>query len=86
MALSRETIQQELMKVFEKNFEIENPDPNDDLRGKYEFDSIDAIELLVEIENLLGFKLTQEEKKDAMEIRTINDIYDYMEAMQKNRN
>ncbi len=86
MPLSRETIQQELMKVFEKNFEIENPDPNDNLREKYEFDSIDAIELLVEIENLLGFKLTQEEKKDAMEIRTINDIYDYMEVIQKNRN
>jgi acyl carrier protein len=86
MALSRESIQLELLKIFEKNFEIENPDPDDDLREKYEFDSIDAIELLVEIENLLGFKLTQEEKKEAMGIRTINDIYNYMEAMQKNRN
>jgi acyl carrier protein len=86
MALTRENIQLELMKIFEENFEIENPDPDDDLREKYEFDSIDAIELLVEIENLLGFKLTQEEKKQAMEIRTINHIYAYMEEMQKSRN
>jgi acyl carrier protein len=86
MALTRENIQLELMKIFEENFEIENPDPDDDLREKYEFDSIDAIELLVEIEHLLGFKLTQEEKKQAMGIRTINHIYDYMEAMEKSRN
>ena len=86
MALTRENIQLELMKIFEENFEIENPDPDDDLREKYEFDSIDAIELLVEIESILGFKLTQEEKKQAMGIRTINHIYDYMEAMEKSRN
>jgi len=86
MALTRENIQLELMRIFEENFEIENPDPDDDLREKYEFDSIDAIELLVEIENLLGFKLTQEEKKQAMGIRTINHIYDYMETMGKSRN
>ena len=86
MALTRENIQLELMRIFEKNFEIQNPDPDDDLREKYEFDSIDAIELLVEIENLLGFKLTQEEKKQAMGIRTINHIYDYMEKMEKSRN
>jgi len=86
MALTREKTQLELMRIFEENFEIENPGPDDDLREKYEFDSIDAIELLVEIENLLGFKLTQEEKKQAMEIRTINHIYDYMDAMAKSRN
>ncbi|MDF1592785.1 MAG: phosphopantetheine-binding protein [Desulfobacterales bacterium] len=86
MALTRETIQLELLRIFEENFEIENPGPDDDLREKYEFDSIDAIELLVEIENLLGFKLTQEEKKQAMGIRTINHIYDYMEEMAKSRN
>lgn len=86
MALTRENIQLELLRIFEENFEIENPDPHDDLREKYEFDSIDAIELLVEIENLLGFKLTQEEKKQAMGIRTISHIYDYMEAMERSRN
>ena len=86
MTLTRENIRRELMRIFEENFEIENPDPDDDLREKYEFDSIDAIELLVEIENLLGFKLTQEEKKQAMGIRTINHIYDYMETMEKSRN
>jgi len=86
MALTRENIQLELMRIFEENFEIVNPNPDVDLREKYEFDSIDAIELLVEIENLLGFKLTQEEKKQAMGIRTINHIHDYMEEIERSRN
>jgi len=85
MALTREKIESELMRIFEENFEIAHPGPDDDLREKYEFDSIDAIELLAEIEVLLGFKLTQEEKKQAMTIRTLNDIYAYMETMQQNR-
>jgi len=68
MALTRENIQLELMRIFEENFEIENPGPDDDLREKYEFDSIDA------------------NRTQAMGIRTINHIYDYMETMEKSRN
>jgi len=33
-----------------------------DLRETYEFDSIDAIELLLAIETFLGTEITQEEK------------------------
>jgi len=51
------------------------------LRDAHEFDSIDAIELLREIEIMLGSELTQAEKKNAMEIRTINDILDYVELL-----
>jgi acyl carrier protein len=39
----------------------------------------------LKIENLLGSELTQEEKKQAMDIRTINQICDYIEAMAKAR-
>ncbi len=85
MELTREEIQQKLMRIFEKNFEIENPKPDDDLRSEYEFDSIDAIELLVEIEKMLGFPLEQEEKKQAMGVRTINDICDYIESVKAAR-
>ncbi len=83
--MTRDEIQSEILKILFREFEIENPDLDDDLRLKYEFDSIDAIELLVEIENYLKTELTQEEKKQAMEIRTINHICDYVEALAKTR-
>ena len=53
--------------------------------GKYEFDSIDAIELLVEIEKMLGFILTQEEKKQAMNVRTLAQVCDYIETIAATR-
>jgi acyl carrier protein len=84
-SMTREELQSEILKILFREFEIENPDLDYDLREKYEFDSIDAIELLVEIENLLKTELTQEEKKQAMEIRTINHICDYVETLVKTR-
>jgi acyl carrier protein len=83
--MTREELQAEILKILLREFEIENPDLDDDLREKYEFDSIDAIELLVEIENLLKTELTLEEKKQSMEIRTINHICDYVEVLAKTR-
>ena len=83
--MTREELKSEILKIFLREFEIENPDLDDDLREKYEFDSIDAIELLVAIENLLKTELTLDEKKQAMDIRTINHILDYVEALAKAR-
>jgi acyl carrier protein len=79
--MTRDAIKSEIIKIFSEQFEIENPGLDDDLRQAYEFDSIDAIELLREIEILLGSELTRAEKKDAMEIRTINQILDYIELL-----
>ena len=42
---------------------------------------MDAIELLIGIERFLHSELTHDEKKMAMEIRTINDIIDYVERL-----
>jgi acyl carrier protein len=83
--MTREELQKEILKILSREFEIEDPDLNDNLREKYDFDSIDAIELLVEIEKLLKTVLTQEEKKQAMDIRTINHVCDYVEALAKKR-
>lgn len=80
MQLTRKEILHELIRIFRENFEIDNPSTDDDLRNEYEFDSIDAIELLVEIEKMVGFTLTQEEKKQAMDIRTLDQICDYIET------
>lgn len=79
--MNREQIQTEIIRIFSEQFEIENPGLDDDLRDAHGFDSIDAIELLSEIEILLKSELTRSEKKDAMGIQTINQILDYIELL-----
>ncbi|MFZ0243399.1 MAG: phosphopantetheine-binding protein, partial [Desulfobacterales bacterium] len=79
--MQRDAIQTAILKIFAEKFEIDAPGVDDDLREGYEFDSIDAIELLHEIELLLDTQLTRAEKKSAMEIRTIAQIVDYTAAL-----
>jgi acyl carrier protein len=76
--MTREELTGKLLEIFARQFEIDQPGLDEDLREVYEFDSIDAIELLREIEILLANRLTREEKKKAMDIRTINQIMDYI--------
>jgi acyl carrier protein len=83
--MTRDEIKSEILKIFSQQFEIEDPGLDDDLRESYEFDSIDAIELLREIEILLGSELTRAEKKNAMDIRTISQILDYIELLAQTR-
>lgn len=83
--MTRKEIEKRILEILQTEFEIENPDLDDNLRDKYEFDSIDAVELLLQIEKMLGSELTQEEKKQAMDIRTINQICDYVETMARAR-
>ena len=79
--MTREAIEAEIRKIFLQEFEIEDPAMDVDLREAYQFDSIDAIELLVEIERFLGSELTMEEKKRAMDIRTFRQICAYVEQL-----
>jgi acyl carrier protein len=83
--MTKEDIRSELLKVFEEQFEIVDPDLDADLREAHEFDSIDAIELLREIEVLLGVELTREEKKRAMDIRSLNQIVDYVDDLARQK-
>ncbi|GAB6909575.1 Acyl carrier family protein [Desulfosarcina cetonica] len=76
--MTRSEVTGKLLEIFSRQFEIDNPELDVDLREAYEFDSIDAIELLREIEILLGDPLTREEKKKAMDIRTLSQIVDYV--------
>lgn len=84
--MTRERITSAILEIFRREFEMENPGLDDDLRETGEFDSVDAIELLLEIERLLQTELTHEEKQMAMEIRTIRQIIDYVELLTKKRN
>ncbi|HOX46157.1 MAG TPA: phosphopantetheine-binding protein [Myxococcota bacterium] len=79
--MTREQIDTQILSILEEKFEIVSPGMDDDLREKHNFDSIDAIELLVAIEDMLGRALSPEEKKPAMEIRTIREICSYVEGL-----
>lgn len=84
--MQRDTIEKEILRIFAELFEIESPGLDENLAEVYEFDSIDAIELLRELETLLGTELTRPEQKETMEIRTINQIIDYVENLAGKRN
>ena len=83
--MTKEQITLEILNIFRREFEMENPGLDDDLRETGEFDSMDAIELLLEIEHLLKSELTHEEKQMAMEIRTIRQVIDYVVLMADKR-
>lgn len=79
--MTREDILDKMLTILRDEFEIDNPNLDDNLTEKYEFDSIDAIALLEMIEDLLGFPIDQEDKKKAMEIRNVNQIVDFIEML-----
>ncbi|MFW6284010.1 MAG: acyl carrier protein [Desulfosalsimonas sp.] len=82
MSRNRQDIEAAIYTIFREQFEIENPGPDEDLREVHGFDSIDAIELLMEIEKLFQVEMDQETKKEALSyIRTINGICDYIEQV-----
>lgn len=80
--LDRYEIEKSILGILKDQFEISDPGMDDDLREKYKFDSIDGIELLAEVEQLLGFEIDQEIKKQALEIRTVRQIVDWVEKVQ----
>ncbi len=81
--MTPEAVHEMLVEMLERLFEIKDPGLDEDLRDGYDFDSIDAIELLAEVEEQLERELTHEERKQAMEIRTLRDIENYILLMQK---
>ncbi len=83
--MTKDQITDAILEIFRREFEMENPGLDDDLRETGDFDSVDAIELLLEIERLLKSELTHEEKQMAMEIRTIRQVIDYVELMAAKR-
>jgi acyl carrier protein len=83
--MTRDMIVDRILSILKEEFEIIDPDLDENLTDTYEFDSIDAIALLEHVEDMIGAPLTQEEKKQAMELRTINQICDYIERVIKNK-
>jgi len=83
--MTRDELEEKIVAILVDEFEFETPGLSDNLRDDHGFDSIDAIELLAKIEEMIGFQLSRKEKEQAMSIRTINDILDYVESMQAAR-
>lgn len=79
--MKRSEIQTWLLQLLEEKYELKNPGLDDDLKEVHEFDSIDAIDMLATIEDRLGIRLSQDDKKEAMEIRTARQIVDYFEVL-----
>lgn len=76
--MTRDEVVSQVLTIFSEKFEIDQPDLDINIGDAYEFDSIDAIELLREIEIMLATELSRDEKKKAMDIRNINQIVDYI--------
>lgn len=83
--MTRDVLQEKILDILVRDFEFQDPQLDDNLRDDHGFDSIDAIELLGKIERIFGFSLTREEKEKAIDIRTINDILDYLEPIYQGR-
>lgn len=79
--MNRDEIRNNTINIFENLFEFEDFRLDDDLRDVHGFDSIDAIELIREIEIMLGVRLNRAEKENAMDIRTIAQVIDYIEKL-----
>jgi len=84
--MTRDEIKSDILRLFTEEFEIEAPGLDDDLGIMHAFDSIDAIDLLREIEIMLDTELSIDEKDQAMTLRTINQILDYIELLSATRN
>lgn len=73
--MTRDDIYQQLQQILFENFEIEKnritPDAN--LYSDLELDSIDAVDLVIHVQELLGTKIGPDEFKAA---RTVNDVID----------
>ena len=78
--MTREDIYQQLQQIFFDNFEI----PKDritldaNLYTDLDLDSIDAVDLIIHVQDLIGTKIGPDEFKTA---RTVNDVIDVVTTL-----
>lgn len=80
MAISREEIVAHVNKTLIEEFEVpaEGIAPDKRLREDLELDSLDAVDMIVALEQGLKIRVDEEEAK---QIRTVGDIYGFVEKM-----
>ena len=76
--MTRQEIEQQVNRFFIEKLEFEESaiTPDAALKENLGMTSIDAVEMRLHIYKHLGF---QPQKKDMMNIRTVRDVYDYIE-------
>jgi acyl carrier protein len=79
--MTRAQIEKTILEIMENEFNIVDPDKDVNLGEEYEFDSIDALEMLSQVEQLLQIRLTMDQKKEMFDYRTINRICDYLASV-----
>jgi acyl carrier protein len=80
MAISRQEIVAHVNKTLVDEFEVapENISPDKRLREDLELDSLDAVDMIVALEQGLKIRVDEEQAK---QIRTVGDIYSFVEKM-----
>lgn len=75
--MNREEIITKINGFLVDEFEVEEEliEPQADLKETLDLDSLDYVDLVVEIESNFGFKVSPE---DFTEIKTFQDFYDYV--------
>ena len=80
MNITRDEIVACVNNILVDEFEVEeeNLKPENALREDLELDSLDAVDMIVALEQQLSIRVDEEKAK---EIRTIGDVYTFVEAM-----
>lgn len=78
--MNREEIQDKIVSVLTELFELEAKDikPESHLYEDLDIDSIDAVDLVVELKKITGKKMKPEDFKN---VRTVGDVIDAVEAL-----
>ena len=81
-AFSREEIEKELKNILVNDFEIDESEilPDADLFEDLEFDSIDAVDLAVRLQEFTKRKISPDNFK---QIKTVKDVVDAVEELLK---
>ena len=78
--ISRTEIIQHVNRTLQEEFEMSETklQPANRLREDLELDSLDAVDMIVALEQALKIRVDEEQAK---QIRTVGDIYDFVERM-----
>lgn len=78
--MTRDELYKKLQDILFENFEIapERITPESNLYTELELDSIDAVDLVIQVQDLIGQKIGADEFKAA---RTVNDVLDVVENL-----
>jgi acyl carrier protein len=80
--LSRQDIIAHVNRTLQEEFEMPSAklQPDKRLREDLELDSLDAVDMIVALEQALKIRVDEEQAK---QIRTVGDIYDFVERMMR---